>query len=369
MHILVAPDKFKGSLTAADVAARIAQGARNADATTTVLPLADGGDGSVETAIAAGFTREGVTVAAALGNEHETAIAVGADTVVVEVANTCGMSTLPPGVLAPLDSSTVGLGHAVRSAMHHRPRRLVLALGGSASTDAGIGMLSALGYTFCDANGDELIPSAAVLSEIDRIDVNPMAELHDIEIVVAGDVFNPLTGPRGAARVYGPQKGADPNIVARLDESLAQFVNILVRNGFSDAARIARLPGSGAAGGVGFAAMLLGGTTVSGADFFLDLLEFDKHASHADVVITGEGSIDRQTEHGKLLSVLTRRSAPTPVVAIAGRNLLDHKHWTRAGFRRIYALDEWTDVDTASDPLLTGDLLEQIAEHAVRRLR
>ncbi|GAB19649.1 glycerate kinase [Gordonia effusa NBRC 100432] len=369
MHALVAPDKFKGCLTAAEVGARLAHGARRAGATTTVLPLADGGDGSVDAAVAAGFAREIVTVASALGEQHDASIAVGPDTVVAELANTCGMATLPTGVLAPIDSSTVGLGQAVRAALRHRPRRLVLALGGSASTDGGIGMLTALGYTFSNVDGDELSPSAASLSAVDRVEIESPVLLNDVEIVIAGDVTNPLVGPNGAAHVFGPQKGADPAMVSRLDKSLADFVNTLVRNGFDNATEIARLPGAGAAGGAGFAAMLLGGQMVSGAEFFLDLLGFDDHVSRADVVLTGEGSVDTQTMAGKLLSVLTRRAACTPVVVVAGRNLLDHKDWTRAGFRQTYALDEWTDVDTASDPLLTGDLLEHIAEHAVRNLR
>ena len=367
MRALIAPDKFKGSLTAAAVADRLADGMRAAGVDTTTLPLADGGDGSVEAAVAAGFAPHPVTVAAALGDPHRARIAVDADTVVVEVANTCGLTTLPAGRLAALDAGSLGLGHAVAHAITTRPRRLVIALGGSASTDAGMGLLTALGYIFRDHTGNPLPASGRSLARVASIDTTTARSLAGIEIVVASDVTNPLTGPTGAAAVYGPQKGADPTTVRALDAGLNHLVDAFTRHGVPHARAIADTPGAGSAGGIGFAALLLGARLVSGAEYFLDLLDFDHHLAGADLVVTGEGSIDDQTGHGKLLTVLARRAHPTPVVAVAGRNTLPAAHWPSAGFERVYSVGDYTDRDTSTDPDLTGRLLTRIGHHIATR--
>ncbi|MFD6156338.1 glycerate kinase [Nocardia sp. NPDC060256] len=360
MRVLVAPDKFKGSLTAAEVAGRLAQGLAGTGVESKQLPLADGGDGSVDAAVAAGFTSQSYTVAGAMGTPWRGWIAVRGNTVIAEVANTCGLATLPGGRKQPLDASSLGLGQAVRQALLLSPGRMVLALGGSASTDGGMGLLTAFGFRFTDHTGRVLPPSGRALLDIASIDAAAAVRLPPVDLVIASDVTNPLTGPDGAAVVYGPQKGADPTDVRLLDRGLRHLVEMLYRNGFPEAKRLARMPGAGSAGGLGFAAMLLGARMSSGAEFFLDLLDFDRHCGAADLVITGEGSLDAQTEQGKLPAAVARRAEPVPVIAVTGRNEIPRSHWSRTGFTEVYALADYTDRDTAGDPTLTADLLVRI---------
>ncbi|MGM7646885.1 glycerate kinase [Nocardia sp. JW2] len=366
MRVLLAPDKFKGSLTAAEVADRLADGLAEAGIDSMRMPMADGGDGSVDAAVAAGFTPHPVTVAGASGAPRYARIAVGDGTAVVEVANTCGLATLPNGRKLPLDASSLGVGQAISQALRHRPRRLVLALGGSACTDGGMGMFAALGVTFADASGQRLRACGRSLARVHTVDSSRAVRLSEVDIVVASDVTNPLLGPDGAAAVYGPQKGATESDVRFLDDGLRNLVRAFVRSGYPDAATVAAASGAGSAGGIGFAALLLGGTIVSGAEFFLELLEFDRHLPDVDLVITGEGSIDEQTAHGKLPAVLAARAHPTPVVAVAGRNTLPRDHWHRAGFAAVYSLGDYTDSNTADDPDLTSRLLTRIGREIGR---
>ncbi|MBP2194012.1 glycerate kinase [Nocardia goodfellowii] len=366
MRVLVAPDKFKGSLTASEVADRLAEGLASAGIDSHRIPLADGGDGSVDAAIAAGFAPHPVTVAGAAGTPSYGRIARGDGGIVVEVANTCGLTTLPNGRPLPLDASSLGLGQAISQALRHRPRRLVLALGGSASTDGGMGMLAALGFTFADARGIPLRACGRSLARVHTVDSSRAQRLTGIDIVVAGDVTNPLLGPTGAAAVYGPQKGATEAEVRFLDAGLGNLVRAFARSGYPNAAAVASVPGAGSAGGIGFASLLLGGTITSGAEFFLDLLQFDRHLPGSDLVLTGEGSIDDQTANGKLPAVLARRAHPVPVVAVAGRTTLPPDQWRGAGFADIYSLGDYTDRDTADDPELTRQLLIRIGRQIGR---
>ena len=295
MKVLIAPDKFKGSLTAAEVARHLGTGLQQRGVTTRALPLADGGDGSIAAAVAAGFRPVDVDVATATGQRHTATIAFDGVTAVVEVANTCGLHTLPAETLAPLRSSSAGLGDAVRAARQLEAKRIVLALGGSASTDGGTGMLAVLGAVFRDEAGQPVTPEGGSLGRIHTVDLAGLPDLSTTEIVIASDVQNPLTGPDGAAAVYGPQKGADPDQVVALDAGLTHLVDRLVACGHPTARQLAVTAGAGAAGGLGFAGLLLGGHAVSGADFFLDLLQFEAHLDGCDLVITGEGRIDDQT--------------------------------------------------------------------------
>ncbi|GAA1607956.1 glycerate kinase [Nocardia ninae] len=357
---MVAPDKFKRSLTAAAVARSLAEGLAGAGVDSTELPLADGGDGSVDAAVAAGFSRKACTVAGALGTPRRATMAVRGDTVIVEVADTCGLATLPGGRMRPLDASSLGFGQAIRQALRLSPRRVVLALGGSAGTDGGMGLLTAFGFRFTDRTGRILPPGGRALLDIASIDTSAAVRLPAVDLVLASDVTNPLTGPEGAAAVYGPQKGADSTEVRLLDRGLHHMVEALARNGFPGAPRLAATPGAGSAGGLGFAAMLLGARMTSGAEFFLDLLDFDRHCAQADLVVTGEGSFDAQSEHGKLPAAVARRAKPVPVIAVAGRSEVPRTRWGRTGFAEVYALTDYTDRDTARDPALTAELLVRI---------
>ena len=360
MKVLIAPDKFKGSLTAAEVARHLGTGLEQRGVTTRALPLADGGDGSVAAAVAAGFRSVEVDVAAATGERHTATIAFDGATAVVEVANTCGLHTLPAGTLAPLTSSSAGIGDAVRTAVTLGATRIVLALGGSASTDGGTGMLAVLGAVFRDEAGRPVAAGGGSLHLIHTVDLGGLPELARTEVVIASDVQNPLTGPDGAAAVYGPQKGADPAQVSALDAGLTHLVDRLAAAGRPDAPRLAATPGAGAAGGLGFAGLLLGGRAVSGADYFLDLLRFEAHLDGCDLVVTGEGRIDDQTLHGKLPAVVARRAAPLPVIAVVGRSDLGDDARQLMGLRAVHAIADRTDGNPANDPGLSARLLVEL---------
>jgi glycerate 2-kinase len=349
MKVLLAPDKFKGSLSGLGERGIEHRG----------LPLADGGDGSVAAAVEAGFTGREVTVATATGDPHTATVAFDGATAVVEVANTCGLHTLPAGTLAPLRSSSAGVGEAVRAALRLGATRVVLALGGSASTDGGAGMLAALGAVFRDDAGRQVSISGGTLHQVRTVDVVGLPDLSQVEIVIASDVQNTLTGSTGAASVYGPQKGADPSQVRLLDEGLVHLVSVVSRT-VVDAPRLAATPGAGAAGGLGFGAMLLGGRLVSGADFFLDLLDFDAHRDGCDLVITGEGRMDDQTRQGKLPAIVARRARPLPVVAVVGRSDLSERARLAMGIRTVHAVTDHTDGDPARDRGLTARVLEHL---------
>lgn len=366
VRTLIAPDKFKGSLTASEVADALAAGLRSATGTGTVhceiLPLADGGDGSVDAAVASGFTRRSYTVAGPTGQPVQASIAFDGATTIVEVANTCGLGLLPDGKLEPLDSSSRGFGEAILHALSLNPARIVLALGGSASTDGGMGMLTALGYSFHDADGRQLYGSGRALAQIHSIHRTTLPELADTDLIVASDVHNPLRGANGAPAVFGPQKGASPEDVATLDSGLKHYVETMSAAGFKDAAALAEHEGAGSAGGIGYACLLLGARQVSGADYFLDLLNFDARKDTCDVVITGEGSIDEQTLAGKLPAAVARRSGTLPIIAVAGRSLLPQERWSEMALAHVYTLTEYTDQDSSKDPELSAALLRQIGK-------
>ena len=366
IRTLIAPDKFKGSLTAGEVADALATGLRSARGSGTgsihceLLPLADGGDGSVDAAVASGFNRRSHTVAGPTGQPVQAAIAFDGATAVVEVANTCGLALLPGGRLEPLNASSRGFGEAILFALSLNPARIVLALGGSASTDGGLGMLTALGYSFRDADGRLLYGSGKELDQIHTVHRSTLPELAGTELIVASDVHYPLLGPQGAAAVFGPQKGAGPGDVAALDHGLEHFVAKMTGAGFAHAAALAGHAGAGSAGGIGYACLQLGAQQVSGADYFLDLLDFNTRKENCDIVITGEGSIDEQTLAGKLPAAVARRSGARPIIAVAGRSLLPRDRWSDLDLTRVYTLADYTDLDSAQDPELSAALLRRI---------
>ena len=368
-RVLVAPDKFKGSLTAAQVAEALSAGLHDADPgiETRLLPLADGGDGSVAAALGAGYRAMTVPVTGPIGDRTTTTVAFDGTTAVVEVATTSGLQMLPADRLAPRESSSVGFGQAIRSALAHRPARIVLALGGSATTDGGAGMLSALGVVFTDRTGEAFVPTGATLEQVAEVDLSGLVDLDEVELVAATDVDNPLLGAHGAAAVYGPQKGATTDDVQALEAGLGALIRRLWEVGWP-AAETAGLPGAGAAGGLGFAAMLLGARVVSGAGFFLDLLGFDDQIAGCDLVITGEGRLDTQTLAGKLPVVVARRASPRPVIAVVGHNALGADRAPGHGIQWIHTLSAMTDRNSATDPELSTALLREIGRRIARSL-
>ncbi|WP_457973006.1 glycerate kinase [Arthrobacter sp. D1-17] len=368
LRILIAPDKFKGCLTAADVAgalrAGIASGAVGPKPQVTLLPLADGGDGSVEAALSAGFRLVAILVQGADGLVRSAGIAFDGTTAVVEVAGTCGLATLR-GQLRPLDASSRGIGEAMLTAALLKPKRLVVALGGSASTDGGAGMLAALGAQFKDADGDLVEPNGGELERIADVDLSNVFDFTGIELVGASDVTNPLRGHEGAAHVFGPQKGADAATVARLDAGLSALIRACRGVPSLDPERLADRPGAGSAGGIGFGLLLLGGSLVSGADYFLDLLGFDGHVQKSDLLITGEGRLDAQTADGKLISAVCARAAGTPVRAVVGSSALDEAAAQELGLEDVIALQDLSALDTSKDPVAATTLLQQAGRNVI----
>ncbi|MFL4472970.1 glycerate kinase [Paeniglutamicibacter sp. MACA_103] len=363
MRILLALDKFKGSLNASEAAGALAAGLGSGPGGSNVecrfLPLADGGDGSVQAALAAGFTPLTVQVSGPDGTPANAILAFNGTAAVIEVATTSGLQMLVPGTLAPLSSSSDGFGQGIAAALGHGPRQVVLALGGSATTDGGAGMLSALGMRFFDDSNRAFVPSGGTLKDISYIDDSGLVPLDGVDLIAANDVQNPLLGPDGAAAVYGPQKGANATEVQLLEAGLAHLVLRLEEAGLP-AAECARAAGAGSAGGLGFAAMLLGARMVSGADFFLDLLKFETALAGCDMVITGEGKLDTQTLAGKLPVVVARRAWPVPVIAVVGHNALDVKSLPDYHIEAIHSLESMTRRDSSRDPELSADLLRQI---------
>lgn len=363
---LVAPDKFKGSLTAEQVATALAAGLEAHGVTCRLLPLADGGDGSVAAAAFAGYELRSVDVADAVGTRHPAQIAFDGATAVVEVANTCGLADLGEE-LAPMAATSVGFGEAVRAALALRPATVVLALGGSASTDGGAGMLAALGARFLDVEGVDLPPDGGHLARVARVDISALVDLAGVRLVVATDVDNPLTGLDGAAHVFAPQKGATTEMVDELEIGLRHLVQQYARAGWPDAEQLARAPGAGAAGGLGFACSLLGAERVLGAEYFVDLLGFDTVVAGCAFVVTGEGRLDTQTLDGKLPAVVAARAKPLPVVAVVGANRLPAGDWPRLGVQAVHALADRTDRDSSRDPELSRKLLTEVGGEVARR--
>ncbi|MFB9965395.1 glycerate kinase [Sinosporangium siamense] len=389
-HVVVAPDKFRGSLSAAEAAEHVVAGLGDG-VPTVVLPVADGGDGTVDAVVASGFARVEVEVTGPTG---EVVLAAYArhpvePIAVIELAEASGLRRLR-GAPAALTATSRGTGELVAHAVRHGARRVVLGLGGSASTDGGAGLVSALGARLLAADGSEVPPGGAALRDLDRIDMSGFLDLSGVEVVVAADVDNPLLGPHGAAAVYAPQKGAAAEDVAVLEAGLARFaavcahthglVGAVEHDGRVRPMGVAGQPGSGAAGGVGFAALaFLHAELRPGIDYFLDLVDFDSHLAGARLVITGEGALDEQTVRGKAPAGVAKAAAKAgvPVVAICGRCDLPAADLHAAGFQAAYALvDLPLDTPPAPDPsrYLTeaGPLLRRLAgrlweEHTATR--
>src|SRR6266566_4300778 len=360
-HVVVAPDKFKGTLTAAQVAAHVAAGLGRARPGLTIVqvPVADGGDGTVDAAEAAGFRRVEIGVRGPTGTPLTASFALLDGTAVIESAQACGLTRLPGGMAAPLTATSRGVGELILAAVRMRAKRIVLGLGGVACTDGGAGLVTALGGRLLDSSGTELPPGGAALARLDHIDTSRLRDLSGTEIVAATDVNNPLLGPRGAAAVYAPQKGASAQDVARLEEGLARWADVTEQSfGFVKRDE----PGAGAAGGLGFAVLgFLGAAVQPGIELMLDLLAFGDRLRGARLVVTGEGALDEQTLHGKAPAGVARAVAAAvpdlPVVAVAGVCSLSPEQLRSAGIAPAYALAA-IEPDMTPCPEPPGPLLE-----------
>ncbi|WP_328785350.1 glycerate kinase [Streptomyces canus] len=372
VSVLIAPDKFKGSLSADEAARALERGLLDAAPRARVdrLALADGGEGSVAAACAGRFSPEKITVTGPTGRPVMAEVAVHGRTVLIEAAAVCGLGMLPSERKEPLTATSRGVGQALRHALAGGADTIVLALGGVATTDGGVGLLQSLGATLAEEDGTPIGPGGAGLAALRTVDLTEArAALAGVDFVLATDVDNPLLGTTGTAAVYGPQKGATASEVRELDDALAGFVRRLAAAGVAEAAGLAEVPGAGAAGlaevpgagaagGLGYAGMLLGGQVRSGADYFLALLGADELLARSAFVVTGEGSLDEQSLSGKLPVALARRARRqgTPVHAVAGRCTLPADS-TAAYFRSVQALTDLTDQDCANDSTLSAHLL------------
>ncbi|MBM3214883.1 glycerate kinase [Candidatus Poribacteria bacterium] len=324
MKIVIAPDSFKGSLSAQDAAEAIAQGFRRVfpDAHCETIPMADGGEGTAQSLVdATGGRRVHVEVRGPTGRRvvaHFGLLGDG-ETAAIEMAAASGLPLIPFGERNPLKATTYGTGELIRAALDEGARKLIIGIGGSATNDGGAGMAQALGAKLLDADGNELELGGGPLGALDRIDLSGMdARLSDVETVVACDVDNPLTGPRGASAIYGPQKGATPEMVQTLDASLVHYAKVLHRDLGKD---VERIPGAGAAGGLGAGLMaFLNAQLRRGVEIVLDAVRFDERLDGAAFVVTGEGELNRQTAFGKtpmgVAQAAKRRGLP--VFALAG---------------------------------------------------
>jgi glycerate 2-kinase len=345
-RVVVAPDKFKGSLAAAEVAERVAAGLAGAGFAGEVvsLPVADGGDGTVAAAVSAGFRRIELGVRGPVGKNVTASYALRDDTAVIEAAQACGLSLLPAGSPAPLTATSRGVGELILTARRMGAKRIVLGVGGVATTDGGAGLVQALGARLTDAQGHELPPGGAALARLDVLDLTRLRDLSGVEFLLASDVDNPLLGPWGAAAVYAPQKGASPADVELLEAGLRRWADV-AEAAVGGSFPVRDAPGAGAAGGIGFAALLfLGAQMRPGIELLLELASFGAQLDGARLVITGEGSLDEQSLRGKAPVGVARAAAAhdpdIPVVAVAGRCTLSAEQLRAAGIDRAYVLSD-----------------------------
>jgi glycerate kinase len=365
--VVIAPNSFKGSVSATDAAAAIAAGVRRVwpDAELRLCPMADGGEGTLDAVLSAGGERRTARVSGAAGAPVDAAYGMIADdTAIIESAQVVGLTD--PGATAhPVERrSTRGLGELIRVLLDSEVRRFVVGLGGSSTNDGGAGLLSALGLALFDASGRSVEPTPAGLESLSGIDASALdARLATARITILSDVDNPLCGERGATAIFGPQKGVAPRSVALIDARLARFADL------AEAAvgrRAKESPGAGAAGGLGFAFLLAGGELRSGAEVVADLLRLDAALDDADWLITGEGHTDRQTLLGKAPLVAARRAAAkrVPATLISGgidRSALPELSRHFAGCHSIVFGPTTLDACVTDAADLLADRAEQLA--------
>lgn len=344
MKIIISPDSFKGSVSATDVAKSIEDAilAVDSQAKTVTMPVADGGEGTIE-AIASCVPTElhKMTVCGPMGEKANAYYATieNGHTAIVEMAQASGLPMVPVTKRNPILATTYGTGELMKAALDHGCKKMIIGIGGSATNDGGAGALMALGASFKDAEGKELVLGGGALADLAEIDLSRFDKrLFDIEIIVACDVTNPLTGPTGASAVYGPQKGATPEMVEELDAALENFAKVSQKVLGED---FSVCPGAGAAGGLGFALLAFcKAKFAAGIDIVLDVCGFERELRDADLVITGEGRIDGQSVCGKVLYGIGMRAKEqgVPVIAIGGGVKEDSEALLECGISAMFSI-------------------------------
>lgn len=376
MRVLIAPDKFKGSLTAGQVCEAVERGIRRAleKSEPVSFPLADGGDGTAEilTRYSGGQSvkvpsrdplMRPVEASYGISPDHQTAF--------IEMANASGLRLLSAGERNAMDTTSVGTGDLIKDALEKGVSRIIIGIGGSATNDGAIGAASVLGYGFLDQRGNEIRPTGANLINIQHIRTSGVhPRLKETIFIAVCDVDNPLTGPKGAAVTYGPQKGANADQVRQLDRGLSHLSDLLISQLGVD---VSLVPGAGGGGGFGGGAMAFFNARLKpGVDVIFEYSGFEQQASQADVIITGEGKMDGQTLHGKVVSgvVAIARKYHKPVIAVTGTNQLTRDQERMLGLDASFALTDYADEQTAinqADKLLAEVAEKEISEF-LRRL-
>jgi len=330
VKIVIAPDGFKGNLSALQVARAIDKGIKRVvpDALTTIKPMADGGEGTVQALVdATGGKLMTTEVTDPLGGHVPAHWGLLSDRVtgVIEMASASGLPLVPPDKHNPLLTTTYGTGELILAALESGCRKLIIGIGGSATNDGGAGMAQALGARLLDSTGAELPFGGAALANLERIDATNLdSRLADCEVLVACDVSNPLCGTQGASAVYGPQKGATPEMVTQLDAALAHYADVIQRD---LGIKVKDVPGAGAAGGLGAGLIVfLKAKAMPGIDIVIQATNLVEHLKDADLVFTGEGRLDSQTACGKVPTGVAKKAKEfgLPVIAIAGEILDDY---------------------------------------------
>jgi len=368
MKIVIAPDSFKESLSAQGVAQAIAAGVRDVlpDADIVCVPMADGGEGTLDAVLAAtqGLRRSLEVRDALLRTRKAHWGWLPGDTAFIEMAEAAGLEHILPADRDPRIADTHGVGQLLIAALDAGATSIVLTAGGSATNDAGAGMLRACGMRLLDANGKDLPPGGLALRDLHQIDTQGLdSRLRDVSLIIATDVSNPLCGAHGASAIFGPQKGATPEMVKALDESLKKFADVSARTLGKD---LRDTQGAGAAGGLGFAAIAwLGATVQAGAELVAQIVGLDQALNHADLVFTGEGRMDEQTSHGKtpMAVIGLAKKRAIPVIALVGGLGSGYQKLHAAGLTAAFSLvDAPMDLSTACKraPELLRDRAAQV---------
>jgi glycerate kinase len=340
MKILIAPDSFKSSATSLEIATWLEIGIKSVipRCETILTPIGDGGEGSLDAALHAGFTATEFVVTGPTSKPVRARLGMKGDVALVELAQASGLSQLPNKVLAPMQATSYGTGELILHALDQGARTVILAIGGSACTDAGAGALQALGAHIRDSAGHELPAGGAALAHAAALDLSTLdSRIVSTHFILASDVTNPLIGQAGAAEIYSPQKGADADQVKELEAAITHFASLAGSEHINS-------PGAGAAGGFGYMALtFLSAVHQSGIDTFLSIIDFESKLAGVDYVITGEGKFDSQSMRGKtpfgIYCVAT--ASQIPVILVCGQAELNMSDELRPGFKKIYTLNSF----------------------------
>ncbi len=368
MKVLIATDTFKGSLTSYEAGVAISKGIKEVipSADVTICEIADGGEGTFEVITKArGGIVNGLTVTGPLGEPHEAGYGIADDTAIIDISQACGLPLVPEDKRNPLYTTTEGIGDLINDALDKGIRRFIVGLGGSSTNDCGAGMLSRLGVKLTDRNGNAISRGASGLESLSSIDITGLdGRISESEFHIACDVTNPLTGENGCSKVFAPQKGADPDTCFKMDEWIRKFASLT--DGNPD------LPGSGAAGGLGFAfRTFLNGTIEPGAKLVIDQIGLKELIKGADIVITGEGCLDAQTAMGKGPSEVARlgKLEGAEVIAFAGCIKADEASLKVMGIDKAFSISDNVTSEVAmrdASALLTAKAGEVFTHYSNR---